>query len=144
MTTRFLLTLVGVAMLTLGTLGCDAQTRPVHNACDWPNACDSEVQDMILEIVKWAKADMLKDRTKTDVFQRLVRGRDRAKDPELTNREFKHVCLLENPAPCDEIRAIHAAAKTAKAATSKADAKVKWQACATMMDRFPSGTVGSP
>jgi hypothetical protein len=130
---------LALGLVLVATAACTKSSRPKHNECDWPNDCGGSVLPMLNDIGGWVVADLKKDRTKTNIYQRIMRGVQRTKDPELSNASNKHVCLLTNPAPCQELDQIHAAAEAAKNA-SDAEARDKWEAVAAMMDHFPSGS----
>ena len=134
-----LLATLGLVLAASLALGCSYEDRPPYNACDWPNHCDGLVLQQVSEIGTWAKEDLQAGRLSAGIYDRILRGVTRSRDPDLRNRQNDHVCVLKNPEPCAELADVHAAARAAKEAP-EGNAKASWETCANLMDRFPSGS----
>lgn len=77
---------------------------PTENICNWPDYCHPQPARMMLdEIAELVEQDAS---IEAELREKLNVQILRCKSPGLRNTENRHVCDLQNPLPCDELREI--------------------------------------
>lgn len=139
--TRRALLILGLVMPLLALGACSTESSvPEFNACGWPGDCSPTANEIVSEVVSWAKADVQKFRINAGMFQRLVAHKDRIASTELTNKDDKHVCELENPDPCTELAELRDMARQAHGTADDTQARKLWAEVIAAFNSYPSGT----
>ena len=114
---------------------------PTENICGWPNYCHPDsAQAMLGQITQLFQADGSID---VELRERLDTAILRCLSPDLRNAENRHVCDLQEPLPCDELRGIleHAEDPEYGVHPKEVDAVLPghWGTIATELENFPTG-----
>lgn len=117
---------------------------PSANPCRWPDHCAPETAAVMLKhVVALANDAHVAGDIDAVLFGRIDGEARRCLDPKL-EKAGKHVCLLENPHPCDELQMIKAHAEDPAFPEDPGGKPVTpaghWVTIAQELESFPLGT----
>ena len=135
-------------LLLVGTLGigCQSAAPPTQpppgdgNICGWPDYCHPmTARDMLQEIKDLAAEDHAKDAIDPADYEAIEEHVGRILDPMLKNAEGRHVCHLQNPTPCDELKGIHDKVQPENMPLKAEPRRGHWHTIAQELESFPTG-----
>jgi hypothetical protein len=133
--------LLALLLVGLALTGCQSGSPvppPPGNICNWPDYCSPKTaRDMLGEIKQRADADYVKGSINLADLDRVQDAVAAALSPDLKNAVGRHVCHLQQPLPCEELKGFHE--RTSQRPRKPAACKDFWHTIAQELENFPTG-----